>query len=215
MAILHWLTRPKAAMARVRYKLWERAHPDQPWLCPETVAYLETILTPFMTAVEFGSGRWWTMPTVGRRWPRSRCRRRGLWSTTATTASSRPLSGRRPDSACFTGICGAVRESAHSFFQTHTLGPSGKKVQTRFTFAFDINAVVSNRILLKCLSASLSNNRFHGGSRFPLGFRSDLAQVRAKEMINWEPAYSSVVSFFSKTTRFMLRDGYHRRPMMS
>jgi len=57
MAIWFWLTRPRMAIARMRYWLWERANPDRPWLCPGTVRFCESHLSKSMNAVEFGSGR--------------------------------------------------------------------------------------------------------------------------------------------------------------
>ncbi|MEI7685508.1 MAG: class I SAM-dependent methyltransferase [Planctomycetota bacterium] len=57
MAIRFWLTRPRMALARLRYWFWERNNPDKPWLCPGTVAFCETHLSTAMNAIEFGSGR--------------------------------------------------------------------------------------------------------------------------------------------------------------
>ena len=57
MAIWFWLTRPRMALARVRYWLWERANPDKPWMCPGTVKFCQGHLSKSMSALEFGSGR--------------------------------------------------------------------------------------------------------------------------------------------------------------
>ena len=57
MAIWFWLTRPRMLVARVRYKMWELANPDKPWLCPGTVVFCQHNLSKSMVAVEFGSGR--------------------------------------------------------------------------------------------------------------------------------------------------------------
>jgi hypothetical protein len=57
VAVLFWLKRPRAGLARVRYWLWERANPDKPWLCPGTIAFCERNLNRSMLAIEFGSGR--------------------------------------------------------------------------------------------------------------------------------------------------------------
>jgi len=57
MAIRYWLTRPRQAIARVRYWVWEKMNPDKPWLCPGTIAFCEKHLNKSMSALEFGSGR--------------------------------------------------------------------------------------------------------------------------------------------------------------
>lgn len=57
IAYRHWLANPRRLLARLRYALWERRNPDAPWLCPDTVAFLEKNLRPRMNALEFGSGR--------------------------------------------------------------------------------------------------------------------------------------------------------------
>jgi predicted O-methyltransferase YrrM len=61
MNIRFWLKRPKMALARIRYWLWERANPDKPWMCPDTVKFCQAHLSKSMAALEFGSGR-------GTRW---------------------------------------------------------------------------------------------------------------------------------------------------
>jgi len=68
VAILVWLARPKMALARLRYWLWERANPDMPWLCPGTIKFCQAHLSKSMVAVEFGSGRStrWLSTLVGR-----------------------------------------------------------------------------------------------------------------------------------------------------
>jgi hypothetical protein len=70
MAIWFWVSRPRLLLARIRYKLWERANPDKPWLCPGTVAFLQAQLNKSMVAAEFGSGRstGWFAALVGRLW---------------------------------------------------------------------------------------------------------------------------------------------------
>lgn len=57
MAILYWLKRPRQAVARIRFWLWENANPDLPWMCPDTIKFCRSILNKSMNAVEFGSGR--------------------------------------------------------------------------------------------------------------------------------------------------------------
>jgi hypothetical protein len=57
MAVTFWLRRPRMLLARLRYRAWERSHPDKPWLCPGTVAFCEAHTSRSMTALEFGSGR--------------------------------------------------------------------------------------------------------------------------------------------------------------
>jgi hypothetical protein len=68
MAIWFWLTRPRMALARVRYWRWERANPDKPWMCPGTIKFCQAHLAKSMVAVEFGSGRStrWFSTLVGR-----------------------------------------------------------------------------------------------------------------------------------------------------
>ena len=52
-----WLRNPTRVLARVRYWIYEKWNPDKPWLCPGTIARLESVLKPQMSGVEFGSGR--------------------------------------------------------------------------------------------------------------------------------------------------------------
>jgi len=68
MTVQYWLVRPRMAMARLRYWVWERRNPDKPWMCPGTIAFCESHLSPSMTALEFGSGRstMWFSKMVGR-----------------------------------------------------------------------------------------------------------------------------------------------------
>ncbi|MCS7033521.1 MAG: class I SAM-dependent methyltransferase [Phycisphaerae bacterium] len=68
MALWFWLKRPRLAVARVRYWLWEKANPDKPWMCPGTVRFCQTHLSKSMSAIEFGSGRStrWFAERVGR-----------------------------------------------------------------------------------------------------------------------------------------------------
>lgn len=68
MRLLFWLARPRQLAARLRYWLWERAHPGAPWFCPGAVAVLEEYLDGSMSALEFGSGRStaWLAQRVGR-----------------------------------------------------------------------------------------------------------------------------------------------------
>lgn len=68
MNLRHWLTHPREFAARLRYFVWEKLHPDCPWLCPGTVRFCERHLTPGMTALEWGSGRStaWFARRVGR-----------------------------------------------------------------------------------------------------------------------------------------------------
>ncbi len=42
---------------RLKYWLWEKAHPNQPWMCPGTIEFLQTHLSNSMSGLEFGSGR--------------------------------------------------------------------------------------------------------------------------------------------------------------
>jgi SAM-dependent methyltransferase len=52
-----WVKRPHLIRARLKYWIWEKRHPDEPWLCEGTVTFLANALTPTMHALEFGSGR--------------------------------------------------------------------------------------------------------------------------------------------------------------
>lgn len=57
MKIQFWLKRPRMAIARTRYWIWEKMNPDKPWMCPGTIAFCQSHLSTSMTALEFGSGR--------------------------------------------------------------------------------------------------------------------------------------------------------------
>jgi hypothetical protein len=57
MTIWHWVRRPRRAIARLCYWLWEKRNPDAPWLTPGAVRFCEAVLSPAMRAWEFGSGR--------------------------------------------------------------------------------------------------------------------------------------------------------------
>ena len=57
MKFWFWVRRPRMAVARLRYWLWERRNPDAPWLTPAAVRFCESALSPAMRAWEFGSGR--------------------------------------------------------------------------------------------------------------------------------------------------------------
>jgi predicted O-methyltransferase YrrM len=54
-ALRHWT--PGYANARVRQALYQRAHPDAPWLTPEAIRLLSSMLRPSDVGAEFGSGR--------------------------------------------------------------------------------------------------------------------------------------------------------------
>jgi predicted O-methyltransferase YrrM len=51
----HWT--PQYVKDRVQLRIWERRHPDAPWLVAEAVSLLETWLRKGDVVVEFGSGR--------------------------------------------------------------------------------------------------------------------------------------------------------------
>jgi predicted O-methyltransferase YrrM len=51
----HWT--PRYVKDRVQLHVWERRHPDAPWLVGEAVSLLETWLRKCDVVVEFGSGR--------------------------------------------------------------------------------------------------------------------------------------------------------------
>lgn len=56
-SLVFWLQRPDKIQYRVRYWIWEKLHPDQPWLCPGTVEFCKNHLSTSMSMLEFGSGR--------------------------------------------------------------------------------------------------------------------------------------------------------------
>src|SRR5262245_1825361 len=51
----HWT--PRYVKDRVQLHVWERRHPDAPWLVTEAISLLETWLRKDDVVVEFGSGR--------------------------------------------------------------------------------------------------------------------------------------------------------------
>jgi predicted O-methyltransferase YrrM len=51
----HWT--PRYIRARTNQALYQRAHPDDPWLTPEAIRLLESMLRPSDIGIEFGSGR--------------------------------------------------------------------------------------------------------------------------------------------------------------
>jgi predicted O-methyltransferase YrrM len=51
----HWT--PRYICARARDVLYQRGHPDVPWLTPEAVGLLDSMLRPSDIGAEFGSGR--------------------------------------------------------------------------------------------------------------------------------------------------------------
>lgn len=48
---------PRYVVNRTRQMLYERAHPDDPWLTPASVRLISTLLRPDDRGAEFGSGR--------------------------------------------------------------------------------------------------------------------------------------------------------------
>jgi predicted O-methyltransferase YrrM len=54
-AVGHWT--PRYIRARARQALYQRAHPDAPWLTPEAIRLLDSMLRPSDIGAEFGSGR--------------------------------------------------------------------------------------------------------------------------------------------------------------
>jgi predicted O-methyltransferase YrrM len=51
----HWT--PHYIRARTRQAIYQRAHPDAPWLTPESIRLLDSMLQPSDIGAEFGSGR--------------------------------------------------------------------------------------------------------------------------------------------------------------
>lgn len=56
-SIMFWFTHPKLIIHRLNYWIWEKSHPNEPWMCPGTIKFCQTHLSPPMSALEFGSGR--------------------------------------------------------------------------------------------------------------------------------------------------------------
>jgi predicted O-methyltransferase YrrM len=53
--VRHWT--PRYIRARTREVLYQRGHPEAPWLTPEAVRLLDSMLRPSDIGAEFGSGR--------------------------------------------------------------------------------------------------------------------------------------------------------------
>ncbi len=53
--VRHWT--PRYIRARARQALYNRAHPDDPWLTPEAIRLLDSMLHSSDIGAEFGSGR--------------------------------------------------------------------------------------------------------------------------------------------------------------
>lgn len=51
------LLRPFYVAGRIQNWLYERRHPDHPWLAPKAITWLEQNLRPDMRGFEWGSGR--------------------------------------------------------------------------------------------------------------------------------------------------------------
>jgi predicted O-methyltransferase YrrM len=51
------LFRPFYVIGRIRHEIYERQHPDHPWLAPGSIAWLDAHLTKDMQGFEWGSGR--------------------------------------------------------------------------------------------------------------------------------------------------------------
>lgn len=52
---MHWT--PHYLHARVRQALYQKAHPDAPWLTPQAISLVDSMLRPNDVGAEFGSGR--------------------------------------------------------------------------------------------------------------------------------------------------------------
>lgn len=57
MRIAQYVRNPRAALHRVERLIYERRHPDEPWIAPGAIRFLEENLRPDMRALEWGSGR--------------------------------------------------------------------------------------------------------------------------------------------------------------
>ncbi len=51
------LFRPVYILGRIHYWLYQKRHPDHPWLTPQAIGWLETNLKPGGSGFEWGSGR--------------------------------------------------------------------------------------------------------------------------------------------------------------
>jgi predicted O-methyltransferase YrrM len=82
----HWT--PLYAYNRIRLMQCERAHPDDPWLTPESVRLLTSMLRPSDRGVEFGSGRStiWFAERVGHLTSVEHCEE---WYTTVSNTLKR------------------------------------------------------------------------------------------------------------------------------
>ncbi len=59
---------PRYLLNRLREWLYQKRHPEAPWLGPKAVAVLESLLKPHMQGIEFGAGRstTWIAPRVAQ-----------------------------------------------------------------------------------------------------------------------------------------------------
>ncbi len=66
--LLFWLKRPKSMLYRIKYWIWEKLNPNEPWLCPGTIEFCKKHLSTSMSVLEFGSGRSsaWFAQRVGK-----------------------------------------------------------------------------------------------------------------------------------------------------
>jgi len=62
----HWT--PRYAFNRIRWEIFERTHPDSPWLVPDAVRLLDQMLRKSDAGLEWGSGRStvWFAKRLGR-----------------------------------------------------------------------------------------------------------------------------------------------------
>ena len=56
-SIIYYLARPQLIIQRLQYAIYVRRHPDEPWLSPDSVRFLDKNLNKKMTLFEWGSGR--------------------------------------------------------------------------------------------------------------------------------------------------------------
>ena len=56
-SLSYYLKRPVLLVKRIGYYFYELRHPDEPWLSPQCVRYIESILNDQMEVFEWGSGR--------------------------------------------------------------------------------------------------------------------------------------------------------------
>lgn len=55
--IAYWQYRLLRPFLKLKYNNYQKAHPQEPWLCPDSIKALQTLLTDSEAGLEYGSGR--------------------------------------------------------------------------------------------------------------------------------------------------------------